>query len=117
MGLRLTCPYPDRAADEASSVVNLQDSLEQLVLLLFVSFVPVLYQIHRLGHASREIHESVGRVAPIQSFVAPVHPGKHTNIYIYFYYKQTFESHSAFQVTVEIYNTESGIHAIIFIAN
>ncbi len=70
----LSSPHPDRAADEASSVVNFQDSLEQLVAFLFIFFEPVLHQVHWLRHAPSEIHESVGRVAPIQCLIASAHP-------------------------------------------
>lgn len=65
--------HPDGAADESVSIVDLQDSLEQLVPGHLILSIHSFQQVHRLWDPTGEVHQSVSCVPTIQSFVAAVH--------------------------------------------
>lgn len=67
--------HPDGAADEASSVVDFKDTLKQLVARFFVLTKVALQKVNGLRDASGKIHQCIGRVSAIQSFVAAINPG------------------------------------------
>lgn len=77
--------YPNGAADEAISVVDFQNPLEQLVPGHLICCHLTLQQVNRLWDATREVHQCIGCVPPIQSLVATVNPeseaGEPGNIY------------------------------------
>ncbi|TNN61980.1 hypothetical protein EYF80_027815 [Liparis tanakae] len=53
-----------------------KNSFKQLVSGHLISRHLTLQQVHGLGDAAREIHQRVGRVPPVQTLVAAIHPGR-----------------------------------------
>lgn len=63
------------AADDSSSVVNLQDILKQLLLLFLILVESSVLQVDDFTHSAAEIHHGVPSVAPLQGFIASSQPG------------------------------------------
>lgn len=68
--------HPDRAADEAVSVVDLEYSFEQLVTSHLICRHLTLQKVHGLRDAARKIYQGIGCVSPIQSLVAAINPAR-----------------------------------------
>lgn len=98
--------YPDGAADEAVSVVDFEHAFKQLVTGRLVCGHLTLQQVHGLRNTTREVHQCVSRVPPIQSLVAAVNPAGRGN---YFIYSSYFFGTVAKQVTSDWLNVVTEI--------